>query len=86
VLRHVQGAHMMCKSCRSSNQREFRAEINIHFPGSKNLTKPSVWAFPSLLVCLHCGFTEFLLEKDALVRLRDEDSRHTAENNLSYGT
>jgi len=77
---------MMCKSCRSTNQREFLAEINIHFPGSKNLTKPSVWAFPTLLVCLDCGFTEYLLDEDALARLRDEDYCPAAENDRLYGT
>jgi len=37
--------------------------MNIHFPGLKNLDKPSVWAFPQLLVCLDCGFTELRLQE-----------------------
>jgi hypothetical protein len=29
----------------SANRRKFPAEMNIHFPGMKNLTKPTVWLF-----------------------------------------
>jgi len=39
----------------------------------KNLSKPTVWGFPKLLVCLHCGFTEFVLEEPELARLKDAD-------------
>jgi hypothetical protein len=37
--------------------------MNIHFPGLKNSDKPTVWAFPELLVCLDCGFTELQLQE-----------------------
>lgn len=40
--------------------------MNIHFPGMKGLDKPTVWAFPKLLVCLDCGFTEFQVEESEL--------------------
>ena len=52
---------MSCRLCRSENQKTFPSEINVHFPGASNLTKRTVWAFPNLLVCLDCGFTEFTL-------------------------
>lgn len=65
---------MSCKLCQSSSQRTFRAEINIHFPGFSGLTKPTVWAFPSLVICLDCGFTEFVLGDAELGRLSDSDS------------
>ncbi len=32
----------------------------------KGLDKPTVWAFPKLLVCLDCGFTEFQVEESEL--------------------
>ena len=54
---------MPCRDCQSENQKTFPAEINIHFPGLKNLDKPTVWAFPELLVCLDCGFTELQLKE-----------------------
>jgi hypothetical protein len=60
---------MACKSCGSNNQQEFGAEINIHFPGQEALDKPAVLVFPKLLVCLHCGFTEFTVLETELNRL-----------------
>jgi hypothetical protein len=60
---------MACKSCGSDNQQELGSEINIHFPGGEGLDKPAVLAFPKLLVCLHCGFTEFTLPEGELHRL-----------------
>ena len=78
---------MLCKICHCSQQRNFPTEINIHFPGEKNLSKPSVWAFPKLLVCLDCGFTEFVLKEAELERLRDDDSTQLAlGNGQSVGT
>jgi hypothetical protein len=62
---------MACKLCRSENQGEFVAEINVHFPGLKDLDKPSVLVFPKIAVCLDCGFTEFLIPKTELLQLAD---------------
>jgi len=68
---------MECSSCQSSNQRTFPSEINIHFPGFEGLERPTVWAFPQLLVCLECGFTQFMLSGDQ-VRTLNSDSRSDA--------
>ena len=62
---------MSCRSCQSENRAAFPSEINIHFPGREDLDKTTVWAFPELMVCLDCGFVEFLLKKDELYRLRE---------------
>jgi hypothetical protein len=57
---------MSCKACGSPDQRRFPTEINIHPPtrGLKNMDKPTVWAFPTILVCSDCGFAEFVLKDD----------------------
>jgi hypothetical protein len=57
---------MACRSCESENQREFDAEVNIHFPGRKGLDKPHVLACPRLVVCLDCGSTQFTLQENEL--------------------
>jgi hypothetical protein len=62
---------MQCKACGSHNQTEFNAEINVHFPGLKNVDRPAVLVFPKLLLCLDCGFTEFTLSESEL-HLLDE--------------
>jgi hypothetical protein len=60
---------MQCKACGSHNQAEFSAEINVHFPGLKNLDKPAVLVFPKLLLCRDCGFSEFTLRESELLLL-----------------
>ena len=60
---------MVCRSCRSQDQSEFAAEINIHFPGREALDTPPVLVFTRLLVCLRCGFTEFTVSEPELHRL-----------------
>lgn len=29
--------------------------MGIHCPGLKNISKPVVWVFPEIVVCLDCG-------------------------------
>jgi hypothetical protein len=61
---------MSCKVCQSVKQRAFPSELNVHFPGAKNLVTPTVRAFATLLVCLNCGFTEFVAGDEELRKLR----------------
>lgn len=60
---------MSCKSCYSEKQREFNGEVAIHFTGLPGLDKPIVWVFPKPLVCLNCGFTEFVVPETELRQL-----------------
>ena len=60
---------MSCTVCASGNQREFPAEVNIHFPGFKNADKPGIFVFPILLVCLDCGSSSFMTPASELARL-----------------
>lgn len=64
---------MPCLSCQSRNEAEFPAEISIHFPGYENLTKPTVWVFPTVLVCLNCGASRFMTPKAELAQLAGTD-------------
>jgi len=65
---------MSCKSCQSAHQSKVNGEIALHFPGLKNLDKPIVWVFPELVVCLDCGFTEFVIPASELRRVVEIDS------------
>ena len=71
--RVVGEAAMSCRLCQSENQRTFPSEINIHFPGRENLAKPTVLAYPKVVVCLDCGFAELKLPETEL-RLLAEGS------------
>jgi hypothetical protein len=62
---------MSCKSCQSQNQRNFTAEVAIHFPGLEGLDKPIVWTFPKLAICLKCGFTDFTVPEAETRVLRE---------------
>ena len=72
---------MACKSCDSTNQRELPAEINVHAPhGRKSVDKRSVFAFPSLLICMKCGFTQFVLTDAELTAIwKNLDEKKSAD-------
>lgn len=60
---------MSCRLCASGNQAEFPAEMMLHFRGLKNVDKPPVWIFPTILICLECGFSQFTAPKEQLPQL-----------------
>ena len=65
---------MACKVCHSEYQRNFNAEIGIHFPGLEGLDKPITWVFPKLVVCFNCGSTEFAIPDKELQQLSESDA------------
>ena len=67
---------MSCRLCESKGQSAFRSEICIHFPGIENLTTVPVLAYPVLIVCLHCGFTEFQIEENEMRQLAERTANH----------
>ena len=68
------------------SQGAFPSEVNLHFPGIDNLTKPTVRAFPKSLVCLDCGFTEFVIEETELRLLRpNRGTRAVASDQMRIG-
>jgi hypothetical protein len=62
---------MICRSCQSENQHSLNGEIAIHFPGLAGLNKPIVWVFPKLMVCMNCGFAEFVVPETELQQLEE---------------
>lgn len=42
---------MGCRFCSSPDLRVFMAEMNIHFPGSEGIDKPTVWVFSLVTIC-----------------------------------
>jgi len=54
---------MPCLLCASGNEREFAAEMMLHFSGPQYIDNPGVLAFPRVLVCLDCGQSRFTLLK-----------------------
>ena len=50
---------MACRYCGSGNVSDFNADICLHFPGFTGLSKPALFVFPRVVVCLQCGFAEF---------------------------
>ena len=61
---------MECKGCGSQNVQNFNGELAIHFPGLAGLTKPIVWVFPRLEVCVACGSTKLTVPEKELNVLR----------------
>jgi hypothetical protein len=61
---------MSCNRCASDEQKSFNGELAIHFPGLEGLDKPIVWVFPKLLVCLACGFGEFVTPAEQIEQLK----------------
>jgi hypothetical protein len=65
-----------CHSCASARLMELDAEMNIHFPGLRNMDKPSIFVFPKIIVCLHCGLMQAQLSGEEVLRLQ-ENTAHT---------
>ena len=71
---------MECRRCSAQKRESFNGKVALHFPGLDGLTKPIVWVFPKVLVCLDCGFTEFAVPDEQLKTLRNpKSSDHTGE-------
>ena len=68
---------MACLACKSNDVAEFGAEIAVHSPTELSVPTPHLMVFPTLVVCLRCGFTGF--------KLRDEELRMIAEASAGAG-
>ena len=50
------------------------SEIFIHSHGAEGVDRPGVMAFPTLVVCLDCGFSEFAIPEAELRLLREHEA------------
>lgn len=66
---------MACLACHSNNVAEFAAEIAIHSPTELSVPTPHLMVFPTLLVCLRCGFTNFKLRAEDLRVISEASSK-----------
>jgi len=55
-----------CKHCSSDHLGKLSAEMALHLRSIRDVTFPPVLVFPEVLMCLSCGFTEFIVPKDEL--------------------
>jgi hypothetical protein len=62
---------MTCLLCRSDNQKELIAEMNIHLSGVENLHSETILVFPRLMLCLDCGFSRVTIPETELRLLRE---------------
>jgi len=56
--------------------------MNIHFPGMQGLAIPTVWVFPTILVCMDCSMAQFTIPQDERKQLADRDYRDFIERDV----
>jgi hypothetical protein len=71
-----------CSFCTSRNQKEFPAEVGIHFPDFRDVDEGAVFVFPKLLVCCDCGFSSFMTPAPELARLCAADKPLAGEDGI----
>jgi len=69
---------MSCELCSSDSQAEFTTETMIHFGGFNHLAHPGVLIFPTVLVCMDCGFSRFKIPESELQQLREVNAQSAA--------
>jgi hypothetical protein len=51
--------------------QKFGAEIGVHFSGLANLDKPTLFVFPTITVCLNCGYSVFPMPERELSAIKE---------------
>ena len=60
---------MACNPCELKNLRNFRSEIAVHYPLTKEANTLPTLVFTEIAVCLTCGRAEFTVPKTQLAAL-----------------
>lgn len=69
---------MPCRQCGSESLNRWRSEVGVHKLGFARLTEPLVLLFPELMICMVCGFAEFLLRPSELAQLQEDSQGQEA--------
>jgi hypothetical protein len=62
---------MTCKACGSQQLSKLEAELCVHLGGLRELGQPPEIMFPTLTICLSCGFAEFKMDQSELCMLSE---------------
>lgn len=65
----IVGGGKVCETCGTENSSVFDTEICIHVRGP-DLSRPAIFVFPQLVVCLNCGAAQFNMTDVELNRIR----------------
>ena len=60
---------MACTGCLSHNQVEMNTEINIHYSSVAYPGNPGIFVFPTVMICLDCGVSQFIVGEDELAEI-----------------
>jgi len=69
---------MACTGCLSRNQMEMNTEINIHYSATAYLEDPGIFVFPTVMVCLDCGVSQFTVAEDELAQIAGRSRKREA--------
>jgi prolyl-tRNA editing enzyme YbaK/EbsC (Cys-tRNA(Pro) deacylase) len=62
---------MACKACNSQNLQRLDGELTASLPSLKALKVPPIYVCQSVVVCLDCGFAEFVIPTRELLSLKN---------------
>lgn len=71
---------MACTGCLSSNQVEMHTEINIHYSSLAYPGNPGIFVFPTVMICLDCGVSQFTLKEEDLAQIAAHSRKAGAES------
>ena len=49
-----------CKQCQSENCAVFPADVRIYLNGARSFSAPPINPAPNVVICMECGWSEFL--------------------------
>ena len=75
---------MACTGCLSRNQVEMNTEINIHYSSVAYPGNPGIFVFPTVMICLDCGVSQFTVDEDELAQIVANSQKPEAASVKSF--